>query len=63
MGIEGAAVASTIAKILWNLAAVWYVYTKLQLISIYLPGMRAPKADEQEREYPGNKEDHTLTNE
>ena len=63
MGIEGAAVASTVAKILWNLAAVWYVYTKLQLVSIYLPGMRAPKADGQEREYPGNKEDHTLTNE
>ncbi|MBK9639485.1 MAG: flippase [Bacteroidetes bacterium] len=43
MGIEGAAISSTVSKIFWNLAAVYYAYKKLGLISIYFPGLKRPR--------------------
>ncbi len=49
MGIEGAAWSSTISKIFWNLGAVIYVYRKLGIVSIYLPGLKRPKESNQEQ--------------
>lgn len=49
IGIEGAAWSSTIAKIFWNLGAVIYVYRKLGIVSIYLPGLKRPKELNQEQ--------------
>lgn len=46
IGIEGAAWSSTISKIFWNLVAVAYVYKKLGIVSIYLPGLKRPKETE-----------------
>lgn len=43
MGIEGAAISSTVSKIFWNLASVYYAYKKLGLISIYFPGLKRPR--------------------
>jgi O-antigen/teichoic acid export membrane protein len=38
-GIKGAAISSTISKIIWNLGSVVFVYKKLGIVSIYLPGI------------------------
>lgn len=38
-GIEGAAVASSTSKIIWNLASVVLVYKHLGIFSIYIPGI------------------------
>lgn len=43
MGIAGAAVSSTVSKIFWNLASVYYAYKNLGLISIYFPGLKRPR--------------------
>lgn len=43
MGIEGAAISSMVSKIFWNLAAVYYAYKKLGLVSIYFPGLKRPR--------------------
>jgi len=45
MGIEGAAISSTVSKIFWNLLSVIYIYKKSGLVSIYLPGMKKPKVE------------------
>ncbi|MBL7923955.1 MAG: flippase [Bacteroidia bacterium] len=47
LGIEGAAISSTASKIFWNLISVIYVYRKLGITSIYLPGMRRPGNEQQ----------------
>ena len=44
IGITGAAIASATAKIVQNLASSIYVYKKFGFLSIYLPGIRQPKA-------------------
>lgn len=38
-GIDGAAISSTISKVIWNLASVLLVYKKLGIVSIYIPGI------------------------
>jgi len=38
-GITGAAISSAIAKIFQNLASVIYAYRKMNIVSIYLPGI------------------------
>jgi O-antigen/teichoic acid export membrane protein len=45
MGIVGAAISSTVAKVFWNIAAVIYTYKKLGLVSIYLPGLKKPSTN------------------
>lgn len=42
LGIEGAAYSSTIAKIIWNIWSVYFVYKNLGIVSIYFPGIRRP---------------------
>jgi len=39
-GIEGAAVASSISIILWNLLLVYYIYKKLGFLTLYIPGLK-----------------------
>lgn len=42
MGITGAAIASTAAKIIQNLGGSFYVYKKFGFLSIYIPGIPRP---------------------
>lgn len=60
LGIEGAAYSSTISKILWNLWAIYFVYKKLGIVSIYFPGIKRP-APNTEKKVPFNENnDHDL---
>lgn len=44
-GIEGAAIASSFSKILWNVGALWVVYKKLNITSVFIPGFSKSPED------------------
>ena len=59
LGIEGAAYSSTISKVIWNLWSVYFVYKHLGLVSIYLPGLKRPSSNSENKITFKDKADHT----